>query len=129
MQGRERVQAILHRKPADRVGFWLGNPADDTKFAYYKHLGIPCEAADTWVNTGNVYTTYSGVEDIEMGVLFNSDLMWIAPDQVAGTYKHPEGKPIFDVYGGYVMESLGMGGVCRDRGRGGGRAVCVAKSR
>ena len=111
MNGRERVRAILHRKPADRTGFWLGNPSDDAKFSYYKHLGIPCQAVDTWVNTSNLYTTYSGVEDIEMGKMLNSDLMWFAPDLDGDTYKHPEGKPIFDVLGGKPLESLAGAGV------------------
>jgi len=100
MTGRERTQAILNRKPADRTGFWLGNPSDGAKFAYYKHLGIPCAAADTWASAEGHYTTYSGTEDIEMGKLLSSDLMWFAPDLENGNYKHPEGKPIFDTSGG-----------------------------
>ena len=40
MTGKERIRAILNNEPVDKVGFWLGNPADETKEIYYKHFGI-----------------------------------------------------------------------------------------
>ena len=111
MTGRERTRAIIHRKSADRVGFWLGNPSDDAKFSYYKHLGIHCEVADTWESTDHLYTTYVGPEDIQMSVLLSSDILWASPDMDPGAYRHPEGKPMFDVRGGKALEALASAGV------------------
>ncbi len=31
MNSKERIRAIFNREMTDRVGFWLGNPADETK--------------------------------------------------------------------------------------------------
>ena len=36
MKGKERIRALLDGKPADRRGFWIGNPADETKIKYSK---------------------------------------------------------------------------------------------
>jgi hypothetical protein len=30
MNSRDRIQTIIKRESADRCGFWLGNPYDDT---------------------------------------------------------------------------------------------------
>jgi hypothetical protein len=43
MNSKERINALLNNEPADRVGFWLGNPADETKILYAKTLGIGLE--------------------------------------------------------------------------------------
>ena len=40
MNGKERTTAILNREPVDRAGFWLGNPADETKKIYCEYFGI-----------------------------------------------------------------------------------------
>ena len=40
MNGKERITAILDKRSVDRVGFWLGNPADETREIYYEYFGI-----------------------------------------------------------------------------------------
>lgn len=75
MTGRERVRAIFAGEPADRCGFWLGNPHPDT-----------------WP----AYRAYFGIEDEEsLRRSLGDDFRWICPQW--NSYKHPEGKPIFDL--------------------------------
>ena len=45
MNHRERIQALLNNESADRVGFWLGNPTDETKELYYAHFGVEDDIA------------------------------------------------------------------------------------
>lgn len=92
MTGKERTVALFNRKPADRVGFWLGNPHDETKKKYYQYF-----------NVGN---------DEELGFKLGNDYMWIMAEWNA--WKHPEGKPIFDVLGGKERTSLNQSGVFAD---------------
>ncbi|RKY05681.1 hypothetical protein DRP77_00190 [Candidatus Poribacteria bacterium] len=71
MSPRERIKRIFSRRPADRVGFWLGQPHRDT---------VP------------ILLEWFGQPDLE-GVrrLLGDDIRWIP----AGVYRHPEGKPPF----------------------------------
>jgi hypothetical protein len=39
MDSRERIRTIISGKPADRVGFWLGNPHGDTWPIYHAYFG------------------------------------------------------------------------------------------
>ena len=73
MNSRERIGSIFSRKPADRVGFWTGNPHADTKRDYTARLGLP-----------NIEAFYLRLGD---------DCRWIPAD---GGYKHPEGLPAFN---------------------------------
>ena len=75
MTSRERIKTIIAGEPADRTGFWLGNPHADT---------VP------------IYLKAFGQQDIE-GVrrLLNDDFRWYCPQWTA--YHHPEGKPIWDM--------------------------------
>jgi len=109
MTSKERIRAILNNAPADRVGFWLGNPADETKTIYYQHFGIQ----DTSVNVrqGVALTTKTGHADLELALALQSDLMWISPELDAAAWKHPENKPIWDVLGGKPRASLSQPGV------------------
>lgn len=75
MNSRERIRAIIAGEEADRCGFWLGNPHSDTWPIYLKAFGQPDE------------------ESIRQ--LLGDDFRWIRPDD--STYKHPEGRPIFDM--------------------------------
>ena len=90
MNGRERIMAIFNRKPTDRCGFWKGNPHEET--------------AKT---IGNRFNT--GTDVLSLSVALNDDMMWLAADWVS--WKHPEGKPMFDPYGGKDRDSLGEEGV------------------
>jgi uroporphyrinogen decarboxylase len=55
--------------------------------------------------------------DIELHTKFRSDFFWACPELDPNLYQHPEGKPMFDVYGGRPQESLSQPGIfaeCED---------------
>lgn len=94
MNSRERIKTIIKGESADRCGFWLGNPHPDT-----------------WPILHQYFDTSS---EEELRQKLKDDFRWIAPWD---TYKHPQGKPVFDVQR-QEME-LGAGGVfsyCEDVG-------------
>jgi uroporphyrinogen decarboxylase len=66
MTSRERVRAIIGGTPADRTGFWLGMPQEETWAIYHRHFG-----------TGNA----EGLR-----VKLGDDLRWISPEWIASTY-------------------------------------------
>ena len=78
MTGRERIREIIAGRPADRHGFWLGNPHPDSLPKLY---------------------TYFGAADLEeLHRRLGSDLRWITPQYMETTYRHPSGQGIFDVW-------------------------------
>jgi len=113
MTGKERINSIFNKGAADRPGFWLGNPADETKGIYAKALGL----IDGSQNLGKMdeksilMATKDAGFDIELHQQFNSDLYWVCPHHTANFYNHPDNKPIFDVMGGHDRESLNQAGV------------------
>jgi len=109
MTGKKRIHAILHNEPADRVGFWLGNPADKTKTIYYKHFSIQDTSSN--IRQGVTLTTKTGHADLELALALKSDLLWISPELDPAAWKHPEKKPIWDVLGGKPRVSLSQPGV------------------
>ena len=61
MNGRERFCSILEKHHADRIGFWLGEPTQETV---------------------NKYLRETGVENrFELSRIMNDDLRWIAPPE------------------------------------------------
>jgi uroporphyrinogen decarboxylase len=78
MKCKKRIQAILENERTDRVGFWPGNPTDEAKSIYFKAFGAE--------------------NDIDLALKLDSDLFWFAPELDPGFWKHPDGKPMFDVY-------------------------------
>ncbi|MFH0991126.1 MAG: uroporphyrinogen decarboxylase family protein [bacterium] len=78
MTSRERIRAIIQGEPADRCGFWLGNPHDETLPLYHRYFGT---------NT---------LEELQRAV--GDDFRWITPLFINSTYKHPQGKGIFDLW-------------------------------
>ncbi|MDP6037026.1 MAG: uroporphyrinogen decarboxylase family protein [Candidatus Latescibacteria bacterium] len=75
MTSRERVRTIIAGEPADRCGFWLGNPH-----------------ADTWP----IYHNYFGTTNkLELQTLLGDDFRWIP----AGVYRHPSGHGMFHIPG------------------------------
>ena len=111
MTGRQRVNAIFNRKTSDRCGFWLGKPTDGAELLYRKHFGISAGSVGIDKDIGKVSSYHMDEGDVTLAAMLNSDLMWIAPDLDPNTYKHPEGKPIFDTYGGKSAASHGTPGV------------------
>lgn len=86
MNSRERIKTIIAGGKPDRCGFWLGNPHPDTWPILYKH--------------------FETTKEEEIRVKLNDDMRWLSPWNV---YKHPEGKPIFDMQRKGI--SLNEGGV------------------
>lgn len=74
MTGRERIRAIIAGQPADRGGFWLGNPHPDSWAGLHRYFRTATEE--------------------ELRRQLNDDYRWIEP---SSAYHHPNGKPIFDV--------------------------------
>ena len=88
MTSRERIRRIIDGKPADRCGFWLGNPHDDTLPIYHKYFGT------------------STLDELQRKV--GDDFRWITPLFIDSTYRHPAGKGLFDLW--KYKKSLGEAG-------------------
>ncbi|MBC8384221.1 MAG: hypothetical protein H8E57_01730 [Candidatus Cloacimonetes bacterium] len=86
MNSRTRIKSIISGKEPDRCGFWLGNPHPDTWLILHKFFGT--------------------ISEEELRQLLNDDFRWITP---WNTYKHPDGKPVFDMQ--RKGNSLSAGGV------------------
>ena len=92
MHSRELIRNIIQRSPVPRAGFWLGNPHPDT---------LP------------IYLTYFGVRTLEdLHRKLGSDFRWITPQYMETTYRHPEGRGLFDVW--KFKKSLGEAGPLGD---------------
>jgi uroporphyrinogen decarboxylase len=115
MIGKERIRALLNGEPADRVGFWLGNPTDEAKQIYCRHFGISTDTTSAKEKRSledTVLLATKAVEtDIELSSILNCDFFWCSPELDPLAWKHPEGKPMFDVMGGQERESLGQPGI------------------
>ena len=75
MDSRERLWAIIAGEPADRCGFWLGNP----------HV-------DTWP----ILHSYFGTEtEEELRLKLGDDYRWIRPDE----YDRPDNTKLFEIKG------------------------------
>ena len=75
MTSRERIRTIISGKAADRVGFWLGNPHGDTWPIYYEYFGT--------------------TDQREIRRRLGDDYLWICPELIPGSYRHPADKPMF----------------------------------
>jgi uroporphyrinogen decarboxylase len=76
MNSRERVKAIVAGRPADRCGFWLGNPHPESWPALHACFGT------------------SGEEELRRRL--GDDLRWICPQFFPGAYRAPDGRGMFD---------------------------------
>ena len=119
MNGKERINAIFDRKSVDRPGFWLGNPANETKLIYAEKLGIPVDNSISEKDETNSVLKASKLFDLDVRLheKLNSDLFWASPELDPNAYQHPEGKPMFDVLDGVPRESLAQPGIfaeCED---------------
>jgi uroporphyrinogen decarboxylase len=92
MNSRERIRTIISGRAADRCGFWLGNPHNDTWPIYHKYFGTSTEE--------------------ELRKKLHDDFRWICPQFFDSTYQHPEGKEMFDL--GLVKEYHGKPGPFAD---------------
>ncbi len=78
MTSRERIRAIISGRPADRCGFWLGNPHADTWPIYHAYFGTSSE------------------DDLHNKL--GDDFRWLSPQFMETTYRHPQGKKLFDLW-------------------------------
>lgn len=77
MTSRERIKTIIGGGQADRCGFWLGSPD-----------------AKAW----DIYHAYFGTKtQEELRRKLGDDIRWFSPDYDPKAYRHPEGKPVFDL--------------------------------
>ncbi|MEN6357520.1 MAG: uroporphyrinogen decarboxylase family protein [Armatimonadota bacterium] len=74
MTSRERIKTIFTGGVPDRCGFWMGNPLGDTWQNYFEYFGT------------------SNQEEVRRHL--DDDIRWICADFA---YKHPEGKPLFEM--------------------------------
>jgi uroporphyrinogen decarboxylase len=72
MSQRKLIKNILNNHPAERCGFWTGNPQPETIATYNAKLGT------------------SDLEEIQNFI--GDDIRWITPHHFKSTYRHPEGK-------------------------------------
>ncbi|MGL6194338.1 MAG: uroporphyrinogen decarboxylase family protein [Thermoguttaceae bacterium] len=121
MTGQERILALLNNQPADRVGFWIGHPSDEAKVNYCNCCSIP-------VNTAFVehakkmgqqeeavfLATQIDFLDVELIREFQCDMFWCSPELDPEAWKHPAGKPMFDILGGKERHSLSQPGIFAD---------------
>jgi len=73
MTPRARINSLFNRTPADRTGYWSGNPHSDTFDIYLSTLGL---------NTREEFFTH-----------MQDDCRWFPAD---AAYKHPENMPMWD---------------------------------
>lgn len=93
MDSRERIRTIISGEPADRCGFWLGNPHADTWPIYMEAFG----AADK--------------KGVRRAV--GDDFFWLLLGD--NVYKHPQGQPIFNFRRrGVELSAAGAFAECED---------------
>ncbi len=76
MNSRERIRTIISGKPADRCGFWSGNPHPETWPIYHAYFKTRSEE--------------------EFRRKLGDDLRWICPQFYSDAYNHPRGYQMFD---------------------------------
>ncbi len=114
MTSKQLISDIFSGSDAGRPGFWLGNPANETKKQYYEKLGIRADI-DMAGRTDSVLKTGRRTKlDVQLHEHFKSDIFWVCPHHDRTYYRHPEGKPVFDISGGKPRESLTQPGVFAD---------------
>lgn len=87
MNSKEKITKIFRRSGEGLAGFWTGNPHNDTTALYLKQLKLK--------------------EKDEIFTYLNDDCRFLHADR---SYKHPEGKPIFDYYLGKPKQSHSQAG-------------------
>lgn len=76
MNSRKRVRNIIAGEPADRCGFWLGNPHPDTWPILHAYFGTKTEEG--------------------LRQKLGDDFRWISPQFFPNAYQDPGGKEMFD---------------------------------
>lgn len=76
MNHRGRIQTIIAGEPADRCGFWLGNPHKETR--------------------PRLHAYFQAGSDEELRQTLDDDMRWICPQFYADAYQDPRGLALFD---------------------------------
>lgn len=92
MTNRERFKNIMNHA-SDHSGFWHGNP-NPASVEY-------------------IYGAFKVASDFELGLKLGSTCRWVMPEE-HHMWKHPDGRPMFDVLGGKKRVSLNQDGVFAD---------------
>ena len=87
MTSRQKVLDIANRKNSGGFAFWTGHPHKDTVPLYTKAAGV------------------SGVEGVYKAL--NDDCRWVMTNPA---YKHPNGKPMFEIIPGEIRSETSEGG-------------------
>lgn len=96
MQGKELIRSV-YQGTNSKPGFWLGNPTVNAKKNYCDYFGIQNDDAYKVADTSSILLTSDdiGPTDIEVARRFGSDILFVPSEP--GAWKHPEGKPMWDV--------------------------------
>lgn len=92
MTGRALFQRILNRE-SDRPGFWHGHPNP--------------------MSVDYLYGAFGVADDFQLGLKLGSTCRWVMPEE-HHMWRHPDGRPMFDVLGGKKRVSLSQSGVFAD---------------
>lgn len=76
MGRRELIKRVIGGEPAERTGFWLGQPDTDTWPLLHRYFGTS--------------------ENEVLREKLNDDVRWICPQFYPDVYQHPEGREMFD---------------------------------
>jgi uroporphyrinogen decarboxylase len=88
MNSRERIRTIISGGTPDRCGLWLGNPHPDSWPGLHAYFGTRTPE--------------------ELQRKLGDDFRWICPHDFASTYRHPQGRAIFDL--GFKKTAHGQAG-------------------
>ncbi len=97
MTSRERIKATIAGERPDCPAFWLGHPKDETWEIYHRYFGTSSRE--------------------ELRSKLGDELRWVCPQFRESTYRHPEGRAMFDL--GVVKTRHGQPGPfadCEDPG-------------
>ncbi len=83
MESRERIRRLIAGEPADRCGFWLGNPDPASWPGLLEYF--ECSTPE------------------EVRLKLHDDFRWIP----AGEYRHPDGRPLFAIPGKHAHGTAG----------------------
>jgi len=86
MTHHERIALLFAGKPADRPGFWIGNPHQDLSQRLFTRLGVDTEEA--------------------LRRAVGDDVRWY-PANWCAAYRHPNDRPIFDMTYNLAMQRPG----------------------
>lgn len=76
MNHRDRITTLISGQPADRCGFWLGKPHDETWPLLHRYFGTSSEE--------------------QLRLKLSDDIRWICPQFYPDGYRDPRGLDLFD---------------------------------